>query len=442
MLLILGYYCLLYWLCLHIFQINLTLLDFLKLALSSIITFGIIILGIVYFDYNVILMVLFAVEILIVALYLLLQKKLLANFFFLILSFLIILFAAQTSEVLVYALFKIPYALQESNWKLILSNTILMTIIVLLLAQGLNYLFKHFKVYALLRTHSMNSLGVGSTILLIVIAFFSQIDSSNSNSTTTKVSLLFLLIIVIVGFVSIIWLRSQQQLLQLRHEQETNQQLVEYLSNLEYAQTEFRKFKHDYLNVLAGLTGYIENQDLEGLKNYFYQVVNNNNINQTNDLFNLKSLQNMKIIEVKGLLALKLSKFNQYQNNFRIEIINPIQNLPNAMPIYEYNRCLGILLDNAMEALDFSQIDSSDKKTYLSIVFYQKEQQLVMVIKNRYFQKINLSEIYKSGFTNKKGHQGLGLANINEILQQYPHSSIDTEITPDFFIQKLTLSKV
>ncbi|WP_147369720.1 GHKL domain-containing protein [Bombilactobacillus bombi] len=156
----------------------------------------------------------------------------------------------------------------------------------------------------------------------------------------------------------------------------------------------------------------------------------------------MKSLQNMKIIEVKGLLALKLSKFNQYQNNFRIEIINPIQNLPNAMPIYEYNRCLGILLDNAMEALDFGQIDSSDKKTYLSIVFYQKEQQLVMVIKNRYFQKINLSEIYKYGFTNKKGHQGLGLANINEILQQYPHSSIDTEITPDFFIQKLTLSKV
>lgn len=171
-----------------------------------------------------------------------------------------------------------------------------MTIIVLLLAQGLNYLFKHFKVYALLRTHSMNSLGVGSTILLVVIAFFSQIDNSNSNSTTTKVSLLFLLIIVIVSFVSIIWLRSQQQLLQLRHEQETNQQLVEYLSNLEYAQTEFRKFKHDYLNVLAGLTGYIENQDLEGLKKYFYQVVNNNNINQTNDLFNLKSLQNMKII--------------------------------------------------------------------------------------------------------------------------------------------------
>lgn len=120
MLLILGYYCLLYWLCLHILQVNLTLLDFLKLALISITTFGIIILGIVYFDYNVILMVLFAVEILIVALYLLLQKKLLANFFFLILSFLIILFAAQTSEVLVYALFKIPYALQESNWKLII----------------------------------------------------------------------------------------------------------------------------------------------------------------------------------------------------------------------------------------------------------------------------------------------------------------------------------
>ena len=439
MLFILGYYCLLYWLCLHTFQVILAIKDLLWIIAGSIFAFGLAVYVINFFNYNIILMLLFALEILVVALYLLFRKRLISNFFFLILSFLLILFAGQTSEVLMYEFFRIPYALQESHMKFILADLIFMTIITLLLARGINYLLQHFKLYSLLHTSIINSLIISTAILLMVIAFFSQVDNSNSNKTTTKISLIFLIIIVIIAFITIIWLHSQKRTLQLRHEQETNQQLVEYLHNLEYAQTEFRKFKHDYLNVLAGLAGYIEAQDLSGLKNYFYKVINNNHIAQTNDIFNLKSLQNMKIIEIKGLLALKLGKLHQYRNNFRVEIVNPIQKLPNSMPIYEYNRCLGILIDNAIEALDFHQIDVKSKKTHLSIVFYQEKQQLILVVKNSYFKNVNLSQIYQAGFSTKPQHQGLGLANINEILQQYPGSTLDTEITQEFFIQKLIL---
>ena len=185
MLFILGYYCLLYWLCLHTFQVILAIKDFLWIIAGSIFAFGLAVYVINFFNYNIILMLLFALEILVVALYLLFQKRLISNFFFLILSFLLILFAGQTSEVLIYEFFRIPYALQESHMKFILADLIFMTIITLLLARGINYLLQHFKIYSLLHTSIINSLIISTAILLDVL-IISSLDRLGRNSRDIK----------------------------------------------------------------------------------------------------------------------------------------------------------------------------------------------------------------------------------------------------------------
>ncbi|MBC8832103.1 ATPase, partial [Escherichia coli] len=66
---------------------------------------------------------------------------------------------------------------------------------------------------------------------------------------------------------------------------------------------EMRVFRHDYVNILSTLVGYIDNNDMPGLKYYFENnIVPINKTIESNN-YKISLLQNIHVIELKGLLA-------------------------------------------------------------------------------------------------------------------------------------------
>lgn len=95
-------------------------------------------------------------------------------------------------------------------------------------------------------------------------------------------------------------------LIMLINNQKRIKEINEYNKRLEYATNEMKKFRHDYKNIMLSMCGYMEANDLDGLKQFFYSHVEC--LSKELDLFNLtwSSIGNIECIEVKSVIASKL----------------------------------------------------------------------------------------------------------------------------------------
>lgn len=97
---------------------------------------------------------------------------------------------------------------------------------------------------------------------------------------------------------------------------------------------------------------------------------------------------------------------------------------------------LGIAYDNAIEESlklgDEAKIDT---------MIYQENGKLEIEIKNRCRDMgIAIQDMKKSGFTTKKNHQGLGLANIEEIRKRYDDILLNYQIKDGWFTFLIVMS--
>ena len=93
------------------------------------------------------------------------------------------------------------------------------------------------------------------------------------------------------------------------------------------------------------LDGYLAHDDMEGLKKYYYDLT------KDYDRVNAISVLDPNVINNAGIYNLLIKKYKLATKlgvKLHIEFFMDFNNL--HMPIYEFSRILGILLDNAIEA--------------------------------------------------------------------------------------------
>lgn len=116
-----------------------------------------------------------------------------------------------------------------------------------------------------------------------------------------------------------------------------------------------------------------------------------------------------------------------------LEIVEPIDKI--NLDIIDLSRCLGIILDNAIEATLYS------KEKKLNITFIKKNSSILIVVSNTFEGEIPpLSKIFKAGFSTKGENRGLGLSNLKDIMNKYSNATLDTSIENNRFIQNMTIS--
>lgn len=178
-----------------------------------------------------------------------------------------------------------------------------------------------------------------------------------------------------------------------------------YNKTLTILHDSIRGFKHDFHNIVQSIGGYADRGDLEGLRVYYRQLLQD--CGRTNNLtaLNPEVINNPAIYNV---LATKYHKADEIGVQINLGIFINLNEIEKHMKIYEFTRILGILLDNAIEAA----AECENKIIHVSFRKEQNRRRLLVIIDNTYKNKdINVDKIYEKDFStkSKETNSGLGL---------------------------------
>lgn len=216
----------------------------------------------------------------------------------------------------------------------------------------------------------------------------------------------------------------------------TKQQLhnaEEYNKTLQILHDNIRGFRHDYNNKIATLGGYIKDNDIEGLKNYYDEL--EKECIKTNQLHML----NPNIINNPGIYSLLTTKYNladEYDIDFNIDVMLDLNTI--NMKMFDFTKILGILIDNAIDAAK----ECNKKTINISFRNDEKNNRQLLVIENTYLDKeVNIDKIFDKGVTSKKDHTGLGLWEIRKILKRNNNLNLHTTKDEKYFTQQFEIYK-
>ena len=204
-----------------------------------------------------------------------------------------------------------------------------------------------------------------------------------------------------------------------------------YEQDLEMIRREVRAFRHDYKNLLAGLSQKAEEGELEGLRRTLSELDAGFDQQLGRKIQASAQIGNLQIPEVRSLILSKLTVMRRNGVECRLEVLYPVVDVD--MDVWDYVRCLGILTDNAAEAA------SETGKPWAEIVMLAQDGRVSLRISNPYTNIIEPGKIWDEGWSTKGPGRGLGLSGYQRILESYPNASFSTSWENGVFVQELTV---
>ena len=244
-------------------------------------------------------------------------------------------------------------------------------------------------------------------------------DYLNPNNIALYIIFIFLIVIQSAFTVGLYYeIIAIQKKINKRNEQklalERQKQLEEYATYLEESEDELRAFKHDYYNMLNALKISAEEGNSKEIINLLDEYTKEHLDSQA-----LQKYKDANHIHIKSLKSIIISKLILYNFECRQEITQ----IPNVNEI-DLVRIIGITCDNAIE--ESKLMLQKGLRPEIQIMFYSNnENEFEYEIRNKIHQNnISVTQIQESGYSTKKGHQGLGLANIQKIESKYPNMTL------------------
>lgn len=241
---------------------------------------------------------------------------------------------------------------------------------------------------------------------------------------------------VILVNVAIIWLYLILSLyinftnseLALKEQQYDQQQ--DYIRTIDSLINDFRRLKHSYANTIYSFYGYIQENDLPGLKAYYKEVMDDTKKMDSNLLL---ALQRIKVYSIFGLLWNKINEAESREIEVGVQVINEVREV--GIKLTDLCEVLGNYIDNAIDAAAASRI----KKINISLA--DDEEYLTISIENTYEGIVNVKEIQEEGYSSKGVGRGFGLAITNRILSGYANVLHNTFAEEGIFKQELVIKR-
>ena len=261
-----------------------------------------------------------------------------------------------------------------------------------------------------------------------LLTICTQLITTSFYIDIVPISISILNFILLISFL-ILSIYSFTRMIKLYNTRKDLECAEDYNKSLEILYDNVKGFKHDFDNIVSTLDGFIENNDMNGLKNYFRDMKKDCKI--TNNL----SILNPRIINNPGIYSLLNNKYFKALNsgiNFDIEYFIDLNKL--KVNFYELSRMLGILIDNAIEEAE----KCSEKIVKLSFIRENKNNRVVISVKNTYLNKdVNTETIFEKGASSKENHSGIGLWEVRNYLKKGKNLDLFTSKTDKFFSQEL-----
>lgn len=276
---------------------------------------------------------------------------------------------------------------------------------------------------------------LGVTTVIFIYINIMAIDEDNFYKSVQNNLAMFLIyfLLLAISIFFILYLAFKQYKMKQREQEIQN--FESYVASIEQINQDMRKFKHDYVNILASLRTFIDDKNYDGLHTYFYNHILEANHHEQLNQQAMMMLNNLKINSLKGLLTTKILQAQSHHVPLYIEIVEEITDI-SVDPIL-LNRMVGILLDNAIEAA--RGIENGEVR----IAFIHMDEVTLIVVSNTFDEKMNIKvhEIYQEGFSTKGENRGLGLANLRQMINNLHNVNLNTKISPPYFIQEVEFQK-
>lgn len=302
------------------------------------------------------------------------------------------------------------------------------------------YLLYKFFIHFSITVNIIDSLKRKDKLILLInmvigifaIAIQSYLDSLYTNYIPLTLTILNIFVLLVYFIFTMYSLARTIKL------EETTESLEEerlYNKTLNILYDNIRGFKHDFGNIVQSIGGYISTNNMDGLKNYYTDLVKD--CRKSNNL----SILNPELLQNPAVYSLITSKYHKAEDLGVFMEIEVFSNLANVnMKTYELTRVLGILLDNAIEASN----KCSEKRINLTIRKDSKVNRKLIVISNTYTNKdVNTDKIFEKGYTSKndasKKNHGLGLWEVRKILKKNNNLNLFTTKNNEFFTQQLEI---
>ena len=228
--------------------------------------------------------------------------------------------------------------------------------------------------------------------------------------------------------------RSYLERIQTEAKQKAMQDLQDYTRNLEAMYNSLRSFKHDYVNILLSLSGYIEDGDMDRLKDFFESKIFPTKNLITGEDYKLNQLSNISVLEIKSLLSAKMIYAHESGIDITIDIPDKVESF--LIDTVDLARILGNFLDNAIEAT----LETEQPQIGLNII--QNKTGVSIIISNRFLDNgVMLHKLKQKDFSTKIGHQGIGLWNAQKIISSYDNVLLETTMKCDYFTQHIELTE-
>ena len=273
-------------------------------------------------------------------------------------------------------------------------------------------------------------------LLLITIYLFDNLIPGQNGSISKMIYNNILHVtgyLLVILFLFLAMRCSYLEKIQTEAKQKALQDLQDYTHNLEIMYNSLRSFKHDYVNILLSMSGYIANNDMDELKQFFEsKIFPTKNLIDQGD-YKLNQLSNIGVLEIKSLLSAKLIYAHESGIDVTIDIPDRVDSFP--MDTVDLARILGIFLDNAMEAAPTAE------QPQIGLNIIQHKAGVSIIISNRFQDNgIVLHKLKQSGFSTKTRHQGIGLSNAQKIISSYDNVLLETTMQCSCFIQCMELA--
>ena len=204
-----------------------------------------------------------------------------------------------------------------------------------------------------------------------------------------------------------------------------------YEQELEAIRREVRAFRHDYKNMLAGLSQQAGAGETEALCAALSELDAGFDRRIGEKIQVSTQVGNLRIPQVRSLLLSKLTAMGERGVDCRLEVLYPVERV--GMDVWDFVRCLGILLDNAAEAA------LETETPWVEIVLLAQGEALSLRVSNPYAGRIDPVKMWEEGWSTKGEGRGLGLPGYQRILEEYRNAGSAASWAGDVFVQDLTV---
>ncbi len=268
--------------------------------------------------------------------------------------------------------------------------------------------------------------------LFIVISTRVQIEYGNYAFYVGALFLVAMYSILMVLTMSMLQglLKNEIDLITKQDEVET---LKNYTATIENLLDEMQKSRHDYKNMILSMRDFVEEKRFDELEQYFgEEILKSETLEKISKNIYLAT-KKIKQLPLKSLINAKLNEAMSGGINVEITIFSEVD-IP-SIPTLDLCRIIGNLLDNAVEAATVS-----DNKV-ISLVMLQNDNQYSITLCNGFSGEIDMSKIWKKGYSSKGKNRGQGLPIVKKLIDTHPEILINTEIKNNLFVQDLTITK-